>query len=182
MQGANLPNWWDDEKFNLTGQTFHKLTVLKEVTKNGKGHIRWLCECSCGKLTEVSSNNLKCGRVASCGCALKGCNRKRPYEWIYNTLLSVNKSNCPMSYEDFVTFTVTKHCHYCDNTVMWEPFSYSGNKGHTRAYNLDRKDNNVGYTKDNCVVCCFSCNKAKSNQFTYEQFLQLGAVIRTFRQ
>ena len=36
--------------------------------------------------------------------------------------------------------------------------------------NLDRVDSNKGYSKDNCVVCCYICNKMKST-LSEEQFL-----------
>ena len=31
---------------------------------------------------------------------------------------------------------------------------------------LERKDNAVGHTKDNCTVCCYSCNVKKRDYFT----------------
>lgn len=51
---------------DLTGQKFHKLTVLKMNGKNKE--ILWLCKCDCGKTTTVRANNLKSGQVKSCGC------------------------------------------------------------------------------------------------------------------
>lgn len=49
---------------DLTDRQFGKLTV-KKYTDNGK----WLCECECGKFTEVFAANLKRGHTTSCGCA-----------------------------------------------------------------------------------------------------------------
>ena len=36
---------------------------------------------------------------------------------------------------------------------------------------VDRKDNNLGYTIDNCVPCCHRCNSMKSN-LSYQNFIQ----------
>ena len=36
--------------------------------------------------------------------------------------------------------TEEEKCHYCGAEL--------------RGYNLDRKDNTKGYSKENCVVCC----------------------------
>jgi hypothetical protein len=44
----------------LIGKKFGKLTVIKDTGKrtNSRGII-WECQCDCGKITEVSTNNLK---------------------------------------------------------------------------------------------------------------------------
>lgn len=52
---------------DLTNQTFGKLTVLKRV-ENKNGRSRWLCQCSCGRTTEVDGANLRSGMTHSCGC------------------------------------------------------------------------------------------------------------------
>lgn len=49
---------------DLTERQFGKLTVKKYI-----GNSKWLCECECGKLTEVLALNLKRGHTVSCGCA-----------------------------------------------------------------------------------------------------------------
>lgn len=62
-------------KEDLTGKTFGKLTVLRQVEdyiepKSGQHRSRWLCECSCeehGQIV-VLGKALKQGRVKSCGC------------------------------------------------------------------------------------------------------------------
>lgn len=170
--------WWKNSKYNLTGQTFGRLTVVLKTTTTGKS--RWDCRCECGKYTNVSGQNLKSGKVVSCGCALEGCNKKKPYEWLYNQLLSVGlKVGCSLTYEDFCDYTKINKCHYCDTQIVWQEYSHNRKKN-TRAYNLDRKDNTKGYTKDNLVVCCASCNRTKGDRFTYEEFLKIAEVIKTF--
>jgi hypothetical protein len=47
---------------------------------------------------------------------------------------------------------------------------------------LDRKNNLLGYSYNNCVACCWPCNKAKSGEFTYEEFLLIGKVIKQIRE
>lgn len=41
---------------------------------------------------------------------------------------------------------------------------------------IDRYDNNIGYTIENCVSCCFGCNTMKWN-FTYDQFIHKCQTI-----
>lgn len=58
---------------DLTGHVFGRLTVLHQ-TKGSSKRTHWLCLCSCGNETVVSSHELKAGKTKSCGCAqhLKG--------------------------------------------------------------------------------------------------------------
>jgi hypothetical protein len=52
---------------DLIGKKFGKLTVEKLFEKKNKTVI-WQCRCECGKITNVSRNNLSSGHTKSCGC------------------------------------------------------------------------------------------------------------------
>ncbi|WP_260664317.1 hypothetical protein [Streptococcus dysgalactiae] len=54
-------------KLDLTGKTFNRLTVIKEVP-NSKKDTYWLCRCSCGKFVEIKGTAIKNGTTKSCGC------------------------------------------------------------------------------------------------------------------
>jgi 5-methylcytosine-specific restriction endonuclease McrA len=171
--------WWKNKKYNLTGKKFSRLTVIELVSLNGPR--RWKCLCDCGNFTEVSAANLKKKGVVSCGCAAKGCNKKRPYEWLYNSMVraSIPKGKTDISYERFVEFTTVTTCHYCSGPVVWRQHCENNNTK-SRSYNLDRKDNSLGYLLNNVVVCCPSCNRTKGDRFNYKQFVKIGEVIKTF--
>lgn len=66
---------------DLTGQKFHKLTVIKKAGSNRGGSVRWLCLCECGKEKVFSSDHLtrKKSPVKTCGCEMvkKGKNHKQ---------------------------------------------------------------------------------------------------------
>ena len=55
---------------DLTGQKFGKLTVISRATDKKYNNPHWICSCSCGNIDNiiVSGNNLRQGRVKSCGC------------------------------------------------------------------------------------------------------------------
>ena len=76
-----------------------------------------------------------------------------------------------ITYEEFVVFVEQKECHYCNEPVLW-PSAYEM-CGRT---NLDRKDNDVCYTADNCIPCCYSCNVTKSSTLTYEEMIAVGNI------
>ncbi len=50
-----------------------------------------------------------------------------------------------------------------------------GTRGRTLEF--DRKVPNLGYEIDNVVLCCYWCNNAKTDEFSYEEFKQVGAVF-----
>ena len=58
--------------------------------------------------------------------------------------------------DEFKTFW-QKPCHYCDAPI--------------NTIGIDRKDNNIGYTLDNCLSCCITCNRGK-REITYEQYVE----------
>ncbi len=57
---------------DLKGQRFGMLTVIKRVGTNKHRKALWKCKCDCGKITTVSSVDLRSGNTKSCGCLGKG--------------------------------------------------------------------------------------------------------------
>lgn len=95
---------------------------------------------------------------------------KTPFKRLYTKLKnSAQKKSIEveLSYEDFLEFTKIPDCYYCGDSVLWVPH---GKKA--VAYNLDRRDNEKGYTKQNSVVCCKTCNFLKS-KYNSGKFLDI---------
>lgn len=170
---------------DLTTQKFGRLTPLRII---GHKPIIWECLCDCGTIIPVCRGNLSSGNTSSCGCLQKirvsESVRHRPYEALFYAFLRKSQRKKPslkrkidLSYEEFVEFTGEKECHYCGAPISWAKFNPHKNG---TAYNLDRKNNAIGYTKENCVVCCFRCNRGKSDLFTYEEWVEIGRCIRAF--
>jgi hypothetical protein len=57
--------------YDLTGQTFGKLKVIKrcedKILSNKVKAVQFLCKCQCGRYSKVLSSNLKNGNTQSCG-------------------------------------------------------------------------------------------------------------------
>lgn len=55
---------------DLTGQQFHRLTVISRAPNfpGGNRTARWHCICACGQETISSATELRNGRAKSCGC------------------------------------------------------------------------------------------------------------------
>jgi hypothetical protein len=160
----------------VIGRIFGKFTVIsQQPSKHWKR--QWLCRCICGEERTISTEHLTSGKRTGCNSCNNG-NKSRPFEALFNALVHMAKgrTTVDLKYDEYITFTKTNKCHYCRSYIEWIPH-YSNPHGH----HLDRKDNNLGYTKENCVVCCARCNRAKSNHFTYEEWLQIGKLIRGWK-
>jgi hypothetical protein len=165
---------------NLVGQKFEHLTVIEYCD-----HGVWKCRCDCGSMTHALTGDLNRGNHKSCGCYRKAFMRAkislRPYEALYNRLrvtAARNARGFELGYDEFVKFTEVKKCHYCEAVINWAEYSDKTNQG----YNLDRKDAKLGYTIDNCVPCCKRCNFGKGKGFTYDEWVQIGNVIKAWKK
>jgi hypothetical protein len=171
------------ERFNLVGQRFGRLLVLRDVGTHPRSRkSQWEAVCDCGAQKVFLGTRLTSGQTKSCGCLLK--DRLRELKSLPSGIAAKNqvwrryqkdavRRNLPwnLSFEDFHCLTGNP-CHYCDalpsNEFGWRnDASYNG----TFVYNgIDRKDNSKGYTLDNVVSACNTCNKAKRTM-TYDQFI-----------
>jgi hypothetical protein len=61
------------------------------------------------------------------------------------------------------------------------PCTYCGGPLPEVGLGLDRLDNNVGYTRFNCVPCCHYCNTARSNHFSVSEMVKIGQLFRELR-
>lgn len=112
-----------------------------------------------------------------------------PYRWLYNILVGFcRKYRKPitLTFEEFLSFTAVTECHYCGGFILWPKWTTRRSKDgklikHRRAYYLDRKDNEQGYAKENCVVCCSWCNSIKGNDLSYAEMLLLREALQIIR-
>jgi hypothetical protein len=172
-----MANWSSSHK-TVVGQKFGMLLAFQQLPRLGKkNRIYYRCTCDCGNEAVVLVGNLTSGKTKSCGC-LRSINhiRLRPFEALYNVFIGRNEHRTSFTYENFLEFTKINTCHYCGEVILWKEYKTKG------AYNLDRKDNELGYTKANCAVCCGACNRAKGDMFTYEEFMLLSPALKTIRQ
>jgi hypothetical protein len=83
------------------------------------------------------------------------------------------------SFSDFSELNKADKCCYCNLTI--EKVKKLANKKllfkkNERGWNLeiDRKNSNYEYSKENCVMSCYWCNNAKTDEFTYDEFRKIG--------
>jgi hypothetical protein len=175
------------KQHDLTGQKHNDILVLKQVGSKKFGHTNkrmWECVCCCGVKLILPTSTIK--KQLSCGCAKKESNKnnsiksrhklhKRTKEdahrAVYRRYIHAALSRkLEFSLPEKLFFSMCESsCHYCNaapyaecGTCKWDERPvYTG---------VDRKNNTIGYTVENCVPCCKVCNHAK-HTMSYEEFV-----------
>ena len=73
----------------------------------------------------------------------------------------------------------------CDFDIDWMIDNIFNQKcvycGDTKRLGCDRINNDVGHIKTNVVPCCYECNVARGNNFSYDEMKVIGKVIRKIK-
>ena len=172
------------QKHDLTDRRFGKLLVIGEDGLNKSGNYKWKVVCDCGEKFTLDGSTITTGRVTKCPKCSRKSQKKQPYQEVStNQLLSSYKRNAlirnlawGLEREDFAAF-LSRKCFWCDGdpdnvfrlvrTFETKEFVYNG---------IDRLNNEVGYTLENCVSACKICNWMKS-YLTKDDFLRHIAKI-----
>lgn len=185
---------------SLIGRKINHLLVIERVGsiwKFGKTTSIWKCLCECGNVVEYRTNQLYSKRLKFRSC---GCKDYLKYKKIisvslnefqvasFKKLISSKKAGAKqrgitwaLTEEEFFNL-VFDNCHYC-KIEPFNTFNGFGEKSHCRfnkkekydkawilINGVDRKNSNLGYTKENSLSCCYKCNYAKQ-EHTYTEFV-----------
>ena len=155
----------------MVGEKFGRLLVIEEAGRID-GLAAWLCKCDCGTQKIIRGSSLRKGQSRSCGCLTKEVKEIRhdnmypPGEAGLNNFICQNKRGAQRRGYDWeltkeqVMILTKRSCHYCDQSPSQIKKSVSL-RGHYIYNGIDRIDNSKGYTIDNVVPCCKTCNYAK---------------------
>lgn len=158
--------------------------MINTSNKGGSRDVHWVCQCSCGNVKEISGHNLRKGNTKSCGC--KEGSRKETGVSASRHLFGRYKYRAKnkgliwkISFKDFV-FLTSQNCYFCGSlpvniVASTKQHRFNGNY----VYNgLDRLDNNLGYTIENVVPCCFTCNRAKNSMSIDDFFAWIHKILK----
>lgn len=175
-------------KKDIIGQKINNWLILEKSNKS----YYYKCQCICGKIKDVYYYSLKSNNSISCGCIFKEDRIKDLQNFIkssnkfpnqkengvaafnecynnYRTSAKTRKLEFNLSKEQFKKIT-EKNCYYC-NTEPKQFLKSSKIKYGNYIHNgIDRKDNKVGYTLENSLPCCSSCNYLKRD-LEYNEFI-----------
>lgn len=143
------------KKIDIKGKVFGRLTVLEEAGKNKGGDLKWLCLCECGNKKAILGYNIKSGHTKSCGCITKERLKEKNTTYglsshpLYNTWKGMqarclNPSTPKYKYYGGRGVTV------CEKWLDINNFIKDMYPSYKKGLQLDRIDNDKGYSKDNC--------------------------------
>lgn len=173
-------------KYDLTGQTFGRLTVVcKTARPQGRkvGHF-WTCQCSCGTVGSFETQQLVKRSSTSCGCLRRELlNKHGRGIAAENAVIKTYKKAAANRHLPFLLTDdecrklLSSRCHYCGCSPKNVMTSKSFNGSFT--YNgIDRLENSKGYETTNVAPACYDCNRSKCTM-GYQQFLDW--VARVYR-
>lgn len=58
------------KKIDCIGHKYGMLTIIKEHSTTRNGHIRYVCQCDCGNISNILLTHLRSGKTKSCGCQM----------------------------------------------------------------------------------------------------------------
>lgn len=173
-------------RLSIIGKRFGRLIVLAEAdnrsSPNGQTRRYSLCVCECGKQLEITNGSLTSGHSTSCGCLRLETTKKSSF--IHGHAVGGKRSITLQSYDDML-----KRCHNL-NTKNYHRYGGRGifvcDRWRESFLNfledmgecppdlsLERKDNSLGYSKENCVwasVHAQSRNKRSNINVTVQSF------------
>lgn len=164
---------------DLTGKRFGYVIILQKAYRENKVTY-WKCLCDCGMICILRGQRFtgRKSKNANCGCKasqiLSDSHKLPENRGLINKLFNAYKRtaklrnlNFSLSIDEFI-YLIHGECFYCGEASS-NSFKL---KNYTIVYNgIDRKDNSLGYSKENCVSACKFCNFAKGT-LTVDEFLR----------
>lgn len=139
-----------------TGDRFGRLLLKEKSHSDKNGNSKWLCQCDCGNEKIIYLFSLKNGNTRSCGCLLKETTKNvhtkhgKCNHILYRTWESMkqrcNNSNST-NYANYGARGITVSERWSDS---FEDFLKDMEEYHKEGLQLDRIDNNKGYSRENC--------------------------------
>lgn len=178
------------KKINIIGNKYNKLIVVSEHSTSRNGHIRWNCNCECGKTCSILGTHLKQGKIGSCGCDRKKGNAHNLWQgygeisgnfWHNHIVRSANGSkgkraalelSITKEYAWNLFLSQNRKC-ALSGIILTFPFM-TKDKSYTAS--LDRIDSRLGYVEGNVQWVHKDINLMK-NKFNNNYFISVCKLI-----
>lgn len=168
---------------DIAGQKFNRLTVIERYKdKSHQQGVKWICLCDCGNTKIISSYSICSGNTKSCGCFALEVRKKIHLKHGHaNKILEYSiwkgmKTRCynknAQAYKNYGGRGI-KVCNEWNNSFL--QFFQDMGKRPTPKHTIERINNNMGYSPNNCKWI----HKSKQNQNTrYNHFIKIDNQIK----
>lgn len=181
---------------DIVGNKYGRLFVVSyEYSENRRTF--WKVVCDCGKEKVIPKTGMVAGRIRSCGCLktetsrrgirkIEGNGRLPRGESCLNALYSEYRSKAKKSGKVFqlekelFKRLTSSNCTYCDAPPS-STSKRSRANGEYKFTGIDRVDSSKGYTPDNVVSCCGTCNFFKRHH-SQKKFLAHCSLIHLWQK
>lgn len=168
---------------DIAGQKFNRLTAIRPI-ESKHGEIVWECKCDCGNVVHVTSYDLRRGHTKSCGCLkaeiVRTVNIKHglTHTAIRRTYTNMKTRCYNPNYYLFHRYggrgiTVCDEWLGSDGLVNF--YNWAIDNGYDVSKSIDRKNNDKGYSPDNCrwtTPETQSNNRSSNRLITFEGVTQ----------
>jgi hypothetical protein len=155
---------------DLTGFKFERLTVKRQYGYDARHKTLWLCLCTCGNYSIVTTSNLRAGSNKSCGClkreraielsktlaqqgihAIKHSHAKQGLTPEYNSWRGMI-DRCTNPNADNYRYYGGRGIKVCEKWLAFDKFLVDmGERPQPKKqYSIERQNNSGNYEPDNC--------------------------------
>lgn len=171
---------------DLSNKKFGMLTVIKRSGTSNDNQAMWECRCDCGNICLVRGRDLRDGHTKTCGC--------KSHELTNNAKITHGKTKSRLYgiWRSMKSRCYVKSCKEYDNyggrgiTVCDEWlndfqafYGWSMENGYQDNLTIDRKNNDKGYSPDNCR---WATAKEQANNTRNNHFLEYNGEIHTIAE
>ena len=154
---------------DLTGQKFGRLTAIEFSHKNKNRKTYWLWQCDCGNVIVARTDCVKSGNTQSCGCLKKeqdekNLNRKGSKPKypdigrlndcvIYHRWRGMKRRCYNTNYHEYSSYG-GRGITICDDWLMnfYSFYQWCIENDFSEEKDIHRIDNNKGYSPENCLL------------------------------
>lgn len=147
--------------FVILGQNYHRLTPLRLLEeRDKKGGKLFECKCACGNIKVLSGTLIAKANIKSCGClnqerrgqssVTHGHARKGRLSAEYVAWRGMIARCARPANKSFVNYGA-RGITVCERWMVFENFLGDMGLKPDSKLTLERKDNNLGYSPENCV-------------------------------
>lgn len=170
---------------DLTGQRFSRLLVIKRAPNNNQGRACWLCRCDCGTQRVIYGPDLRGGRTRSCGCLNKELSSQArrthgdSHSPTHRAWISMIR-RCTKPQDTSYAYYGGRGITVCERWLhSYESFLADMGRKPTSQLTLDRIDNGLGYSPENCR---WATRKMQANNFRKNRLITYNGVTKTISE